>query len=581
MKVYVKGSGTAIDLTQRDFVAQGGQASVYAKGDTAFKVYHDPHQALPIGKIQDLSVITDPRVNRPQQILVDKTGQALGYTTRFIRDAHVLCQLFPPAFRKREGITPDMTRDIIRQMQEGIAHVHAAGVLLVDLNEMNFLVSSDFKNVFFIDTDSYQTPHYPAPVLMDSVRDWSVHGHQWSNLSDWFSFGVVTFQLFVGIHPFKGHYQGPEIGLRSKLPTDAVDDGFAVTRRRMVANVSVFHPEVKVPAMVLPFNTIPPAYRAWYQALFVEGRRCPPPDSFGTIIAAAPKVLATAGTGALSIMELGTYEGNVSQVWSDGSHMVVATDQGLWLDGARVGMTGAHWAACGFAPRSGRALVAGFGPPPHDTIPMIANITDRVLVPFALHASAVMSHDGRIYVQAGDQVHEVVLTDAGSQVIASTKPVANILPHATRIYPGIVAQNLLGSIFVSLLVGPGQAQQIRIKELDGCKIIDAKYDSGVLMVVRAQKGSYDRIIFRFDGDRYDTRVVPNITPNGLNFIVLDSGVCVSLTEDDKLEIFSARMGSGSVKIIDDPILGADMVLAKQGGSVLFARGNKVYKMKMK
>ena len=153
---------------------------------------------------------------------------------------------------------------------------------------------------------------------------------------------------------------------------------------------------------------------------------------------------------------------------------------------------------------------------------------------------------------------------------------------------------MLGARYASLLVGPGFAPQVRLRELEGYKVLDAKYDcadgdqttdlkaGGVLMVVRRKGAQTDRLIFRFDPqnwDSYDVREVLDITPAGLNFVVLDSGVCVSLTEEDKLELFSSRKDSTSIKTIEDPELGSDMTLAKWGGSVVFARGSKVFSLK--
>jgi len=90
-------------------------------------------------------------------------------------------------------------------------------------------------------------------------------------------------------------------------------------------------------------------------------------------------------------------------------------------------------------------------------------------------------------------------------------------------------------------------------------------------------------VFRFDPgfQTYDLRKVEDITPTGLNFVVLDTGVCVCMTEDEKLELFSVRKGSSGVKVIDDPVLGGDMHLATQGGRVVFARGSRVQTMRMK
>jgi hypothetical protein len=138
----------------------------------------------------------------------------------------------------------------------------------------------------------------------------------------------------------------------------------------------------------------------------------------------------------------------------------------------------------------------------------------------------------------------------------------------------------------SLLSAPGVARQILVKELSNYKVLDAKYDGGVLMVIGAPKGKgakYDRLVFRFDpdSDTYDMRVVPDVSMDSLNFVTLDSGVCVCLNEEEKLELFSSRKGSNGIKYVEDPALSSDMILGKQGGTVLFARGNKVYKMRMK
>ena len=98
MKVYLKGKGKEIELTQKDFVAAGGQGSVYVHGKTAFKVYHDPKQMIPAGKIQELAAINDPFIVKPLDLIVNGKGTPLGYTTAFVPNAWTLCQLFPIAF---------------------------------------------------------------------------------------------------------------------------------------------------------------------------------------------------------------------------------------------------------------------------------------------------------------------------------------------------------------------------------------------------------------------------------------------------------------------------------------------------
>lgn len=232
MKLTVQGQGD-VTLTQRDFVASGGEGSVYARHGVAYKVYTDPTKMIPVGKIRELAAITDPNVVKPTNVLLDKAGHPVGYTMRFVPDAHVLCQLFPRAFRDRMGLDHKQMFSLVQRMQAGVSNCHQANVLIVDLNEMNFLVDPKFHEVFFIDADSYQTRSYPATALMESVRDRHMkHSHDFNEGTDWFGYAVTSFQMMCGIHPYKG-----------KHPTLKGFD------ERMLANVSVFNKDVSVPAV--------------------------------------------------------------------------------------------------------------------------------------------------------------------------------------------------------------------------------------------------------------------------------------------------------------------------------------------
>lgn len=78
MKVYRKTSQAPIDLTAHDLVGQGGQGNVYSKGGSAFKVYHNPKDMLPLGKIQELATIDDEYVITPKDVLMDSRGKSIG-----------------------------------------------------------------------------------------------------------------------------------------------------------------------------------------------------------------------------------------------------------------------------------------------------------------------------------------------------------------------------------------------------------------------------------------------------------------------------------------------------------------------
>jgi len=141
----------------------------------------------------------------------------------------------------------------------------------------------------------------------------------------------------------------------------------------------------------------------------------------------------------------------------------------------------------------------------------------------------------------------------------------------------------MGSVFVSLFTASRRGSQIRIPELDSFSIVDAKFTGGVLMTIITKGGKYHRQVFRFNEEdkTYDYRIINDISPTGLNFITLSTGVCLTVTEDEKLEAFSVKKGSAGVKVIDDSAIGSDMRLLIVNGKAGFERSNKVFKISLK
>ena len=95
------GNGGTITLTDRQYKAAGGEASIYVAGGMVYKMYHDPdHKQLPLRKMQELSLIANPQVVIPQQLIFDpKDGKPLGYTTKYIDNSEPLLKLFTPLSR--------------------------------------------------------------------------------------------------------------------------------------------------------------------------------------------------------------------------------------------------------------------------------------------------------------------------------------------------------------------------------------------------------------------------------------------------------------------------------------------------
>jgi len=581
MKVYVKGGGE-VKLTKGNFIASGGEGAVYAIGGTAYKVYHDPRKMIPVGKIDDLKTIDDPRILRPQKVLCDRQGAPIGWTGRFIRNAWTLCQLFPKSFRNRHGLTHDQMTALVQKFRGAVQSVHAAKALVVDLNEMNALVAKTFDDIFLIDTDSFQTEHYPATAIMRSVQDPLVNYAQngATVLSDWFSFAVVTFNMFVGIHPFKGKYKGPDQKLKALLPGET--DKFNITERRMVAGVSVLNDAVGVPGAVYPFDVIPPAYRSWYEQVFEQGKRlAPPSDHTGGTVILVPVIKILTGTRNLDIMELLSYDSAVVDFREAFGTTVAVTTKGLYLGTIKVHEPVTGYVGTAFTSRLNKGIVGYLG---GNTLKLV-DLVDRKDFDLPIHVEQAMASGGRFYVKLGVHIHEVLLTEMGGRVLPTTQQVANCMEKATKLYDGCAIEDRLGNPVVTLFPATGQSFPIHLEELKEYRVVDARAVRNVLMVIGHKNGQYDRLVFRFSPStgykEHDVRTVEDISPTGLNFTVLDTGVAACLTEEEHLELFAAKRGHASVKDIEDKVLGSDLVLGCRGNNVVFWRGGKVYRVKSK
>lgn len=561
-RYFVHGKGE-LRLGRSDFKAQGGEGSVYVKGSTAYKIYANPRRAIPLAKIDELSALDQPNIIRPLDLILDGKNTPVGYSMRSVEKAHALCQLFPKAFRQRNNLTPELMLRLVRRLQAGVSHVHDKGILIVDLNELNFLVSADFSEVFFVDVDSYQTPSFPATVLMESVRD--RHTMTFNHGSDWFSFAVVSFQMFAGIHPFKGTY----------APLQYLPDKAKKLDARMLANISVLHPNVSVPSSCLPFSVIPPVYLDWYRAVFEQGKRLPPPDNVhGLGIVTTVRANESAESGSFVINKIHEFDSEI--IWHDG--VITVTQSSVYFDGENYPKPPFDVKLV-VSPRQ-RHLIAAF----HDgTRLRFRDLTVDKDVASEVEGEDAMLSSGKLYIKQHESIFAVDLIELPQSLLLGLRSVANVMIRSTRMFEGVAIQNLLGANYVSIPTADGMCHQVRIPELDDYQIVDARRDRNVLIVLVTAEGRYDKLIFRFSEDfsGYDCRLLDDIVSTGIEFTVLDSGIVLHLAEDGRLEVFPNVRDSAKIRVIRDQALDEDFRLFHTGTQALIAGGPSLYKIRLK
>lgn len=542
-----------VNLGNNEFIAQGGEGSVYAKGNTAYKIYLDSNRMIPLGKMQELSKITSPRVIKPEEV-VYCNNKPVGYTMRFVKNTQALCQLFTRSFKDRNSISFDNIISLIKDMRDTIDHIHDKDVLIVDLNEMNFLVDNNFEEVYFIDADSYQTRNFRATALMESVRDRHNPG-VFNTGTDWFAFAVVTFQLFIGIHPYKGRHSSLK----------GFDD-------RMSANVSVFNKDVKIPRNCYKFDVIPKGLRDWYYEVFERTLRTPPPTSFDT-----SRSLMTVGISMISasfdIREIKEFSSKVIYYCRNYGVEIIVTNDKVYSSSAYIDIHKIPAVGC-------------YGTDPYivwrdDDKVRVAHVVSRKEIDTTYLAESLMTYAGRVFIKYESSILELSISNNYSKIVVMATQVASVLPNATKLYPGVVVQDMLGACVINVFPKERLSYQYRLDELKGHKIVDARFDNGILMLMANHGGQFSRFVYVVDDTKCKlVRKVDDVNIASINFVTLDSGVCVAIDEQGLVEAFNIRHPD-KIKIIDDDSLCGDIKLFKSGSKVYFGQDNKLYSLSMK
>lgn len=572
-KVRVGQSSTIVTLTTKDYRAAGGQASIYAVGGSAYKIYHDPKKTLlPQSKMVELAQIHDDNVIRPRELLYDaKSGEPVGYMTEFVDDVHSLVKFFTKAFKISNNLDLNLIVGLVKWMQQVVSNVHSAKCLVVDLNELNVLVKiSKHLEPFFIDTDSYATPSFKATAIMDSVRDRRVSTtkngklhYSPDEMSDWFSWGVLAFWLYTNIHPYQGRHP-------KYKPNES--------RKQMDDGVSVFHPDVRVPPVVMQFSLIPRRHLDWFRAVFLNNDRSVPPlpDISGPI-AVPTQIVIVKSTDKLEIKEIAAFAGPIVDFQQFmGVKYGIGKDKVYNEFGKVVFENGTRIRKTLLCTAPDGTLVAAslWGGKVEFT-----EVLSRKPIG-TISSLGMFMRNKAIYTMCNGKLVENSFVAIGSNIAHRTKETENVSNYTAAIYDGCLVQDLLNHIYVTVPYAPGRSTSKYIHELDGHRVIDAKGQGAIVVIVAEHNGKYFRfiIVFDFANASYTLRKVPDISYDTINFTVLENGVCLLLASPTELEIFT---NNDKYEVIPDPPFDSTMPLVNTPDGAFFINNNSVHKIKRK
>jgi len=561
-----------VTITDKDYLAAGGEAEVYTKGGMVYKLYHDPAtKMLPPQKMQELSVITDPQIVTPQDVIYDsKTGKPLGYTTRFIDNVDPILKLFNRAYKTANNIDHQMTADLVKKLQMTLANIHGAKCLAVDFNELNILLQLGSTLVpWFIDTDSYATPSFKATAIMDSVRDRKattydnngVMHYQPTVVSDWFSWAIISFWVYTNIHPYRGGHSN----YKPKDKQKQMDDG-----------ISVFHQGVRIPPTVENFQVIPKRHLDWYQLVFEKGDRSIPPlpDSLVPLLVPA-QIITITGTDKIDVTQVAACGDNIISVQQFMGVNYVVTHTGLYAGANKIGVHDPSRKVLFCSSAGGNMVIAR---KTGATVEFSDMITGNKIE--TLNSPDIFERNGAIYTVTNSGLVENTFMTMGQKMIHRMKTVENISNVSAKMYSGCIIQDLLGKKYLTIPYASGRAFSKYLAGLDHVRIIEAKSDKNVTVIVGEEKGKFNRYVVVFDRkyQNFEIRVDADIPYEPINFAVLDNGLCLLLSAADQVQLFST---ASSFETLDDPPFDNSMPLFATPKGFFFINGSTIHQIKRK
>lgn len=555
----VDSKGRAIRLTERNFLAEGGEGKLYASKDRVYKIYIDENKVISKDKINDLGQLTDPVIIRPLESIYKKSGKRIGFSMQKVNNPVALARTFTTSYWNNQNITPDKMMALIKTMQKTVRFIHDKGFLQVDGNEFNYMVNSALTKPYFIDVDSFQTPNYPATAIMPSIRDYTQN--KFNAGTDWFSFAIVAFQMMTGIHPFKGRH------------ADFRKGDF---EGRIKAGISVFNKDVSYPSSTRDFSIIPNDYLDWFKALFVNGDRIAPPDGTVQVAGALVKKIIKDGKH-ISIKKIATYDTPIRRMNVIYGQYVIMAGEFLYVGKTQYAV-----------PRNAKGVfIRDNGNPLFTLIEnnklSIIDGKEQTKIDSGLEVDKVFVVGNIPYVIRDTDLIEVNIVELNNKVVVTPGIARKVLPNATIVYNGLIVQSVLGKTHLMIPARSGFMPVIPVPELDGYKIIDAKYENNVVMVsVADNAGDYYQVRLRFNEDftQYDIDIRDDIE-NPLNFSVLDKGVIISILKDGVMEVVANTPNSAAVRVVEDKQVSGTIQIFNDNGRLGAFLGSELYTLKLK
>lgn len=560
MKVYV--DNIEYNLQDKNSIS-GGEGTVFIQNNIAFKIYHDIKNMIPLGKFNELNKIKAKNVIKPEKLIFNSKNEPIGYTMKPLYNTVQLSRVITLDYQKKHGINQVDLINIINKIKKTLDLIHQDDCLVVDINDANILIDEKL-NVYFIDVDSYKTTNYPATALQDYAKDFKVENNKFNIYSDWFSFGLLSVKILLGIHPYMGRW--------NKFKKRDIKNTLS---HRSLNNISIFNSEVVYPKTVRNFSNIPKNYYHWFLDIFEKGKRTSPPDSLGNFYNTVNELILSSEKHVLFNKKIKLNQ-NIVNVFSGFREDAILCSNSIYFNNSY------------FKLSSGKKVIY-FN---QKDEPIIFKINNFKIESFNLvtkekneynqiEAEELFIFNGNLYAKYEDNFMNLELLSFGNDIL-TIKENVSIMKYATQIFDNVIYQNTLGKAFFYLVQDKNTLPFIKIKELDNKAIINAKYKDNILFIVYQENQSYRKIIIKFNKLFNEYIIIYNefSDTSDINFTVNDKGVCVFIPFDFKLVIFFNHWGENNLREINDKNIQLNMLLFNNNSLINIILNKEIYSIKL-
>lgn len=563
MIIYLENS-TKISLNDSNYIGGGGQGKVYAKGSTAYKIYHDPQKMIDKAKIKELSLISNSNIYAPINLIYDNSNINIGFSMPYKSDLLFLCWLFNKGYKLQNSINESHINSLIIKMREILIYMHSNKFLVGDHNEMNILITPDFKEPIYIDTDSYQTPSFPCTAIMDTVRDRLVPFGQFSAKTDWFGYAIVTFQIYTGFHPYQ-------------CVNDSYSRRDVKALKMMDDNISIFHKTSKLPKNGIDLNIIPKNLRNWYKDVFENKIRTEPPiPNDITYLNVAP---------TNHIISSNTIEiTNILSLNSTIKDMIIIDNNIFCITKNDIFKNGKHF--CNIIQNQKYGILQVL----HSSEIIIAKQENSIVsfynelgikISEIKNDKDMISFNNCIYTTNDGKLICNIFAKTINTTYHDAKFIGNINKSNYNIWSGLITQSCNNTIWLILFTDIFKTLEINIPELNNHRIIQAKYNQSstlkVACLITEFKNKYYKNLIQFSKHNiYSFLSEECLSNENASLTILNNNIGITLLSDEKIELF---LNINHKQIILDPPIDSSLKLFNDGVRLLAINNNNVIQIK--